>query len=271
MGFLKVTLDGEEYQYPSNYGLTQCAAHDAFLEPFCAGEDGLPLVDAPDYCGQSWCFVNADTCTNGIIASGYFPDANLSYSYDVCAVAEDEGEDVDGADMEGDEGDDEAEGENEEASADEEEGSDGEEGADGEAEEVEEEETNPFGDIEVFDTLNDFLLNGLPEPEEDCSCLISSGISPIFSPDGDVFIEFEGEGETFQWAPNYGLTECAAHDEENAPFCADEEGTPLVDAPEYCSQQWCYVNAETCTKGVVASSYFEEANLSYSYEVCSDM
>lgn len=128
-----------------------------------------------------------------------------------------------------------------------------------------------FGDIAIFDALNDFLINGLPEPEEDCSCLITSGISPTFTPDGEAFITYIAEdGEEYMWAPNYGVTECAAFDAENEPFCADEDGNPLDDAPEWCDRSWCYVNAETCTNGVEASTYFPDANLSFSYDVCAE-
>ena len=170
-----------------------------------------------------------------------------------------EGEDV--GDMEGD-----MDGEGDEEEEDEE--------AEEEEEEEEEEELNPFGDIEVFDTLNDFLLEqGEFEPvTEDCSCLTTSGIPPTFTPDGDAFITYTNpeDGAEFMWLPNYGTTECTAHDEFNGPYCADEFGEPLEDAPEYCAQSWCWVNAETCTNGVEASSYFPDSGLSFSYDVCSE-
>jgi hypothetical protein len=113
MGYIKyIDPEGEEFEYPPNYGLTQCSAHDAMLEPTCADPDGFPFLDAPSWCADAWCFVNAETCTNGVIPSTYFPDDNLSYSYDVCAVAEDEAEEGDEEGQSGDEasGEDEASG-----------------------------------------------------------------------------------------------------------------------------------------------------------------
>ena len=270
------------------------------LAPTCASEEGIPYADAPSWCADSWCFVNAETCSNGVIPSTYFPDDNLSYSYNVCAEPEDEAEEGEG-DEEGESGD-EASGEDVEASGNDDEasgndeasGDDDEVSGDDEAsgdeddscyergdcfDETEEDEINPFGDSAIFDALEDFIINGLPEPEEpeepeqeeDCSCLITSGVSPTFTPDGEVFITYVGDmGGEYKWAPNYGLTQCAAHDFENAPFCADLDGNPLVDAPAWCIEPWCYVNAETCTQGVTASTYFPDANLSYSYDVCAE-
>ena len=76
--------DGVEHNYPGNYGLTTCMAWDLDLPPTCADSDGMPLVDAPDFCGQNWCYVS-ETCLQGAIDSTYFPDQGLKYSYDVCA------------------------------------------------------------------------------------------------------------------------------------------------------------------------------------------
>ena len=79
--------DGVEHNYPGNYGLTTCMAWDLDLPPTCADSDGMPLVDAPDFCGQNWCYVG-ETCLQGALESTYFPDQGLKYSYDVCAQEE---------------------------------------------------------------------------------------------------------------------------------------------------------------------------------------
>jgi len=224
------------------------------LPDFCAGVDGIPLSDAPDYCGQSWCFVNADTCTNGIVASGYFPDANLSYSYDVCAVAEDEAEEeVDEAE-EGEEEIEEEEGEGED-----EEGEEGE--GDEEGEEANEEEVGLEDEPAV-------------EPEEDCSCVIThgDGIELFWTEEGVHYIEYTADGETYQYPPNYGLSQCMAWDADLQPTCADEDGMPLDDAPVWCTNQYCYVNPETCTTPRVRpSGSFPDSGLFYSYEACGDV
>jgi len=94
------------------------------------------------------------------VASGFFPDEDLYYSYDVCVADEPEVEDMDDeADME--EAD---EGENED---DEEENEDDEDAT----AEDDDEELNPWGAFDIHESLHDFLLN-----EEDCSCLTSSGV-----------------------------------------------------------------------------------------------
>ena len=224
-------------------------------------------MDAPSWCADSWCWVNAETCSNGVIPSTYFPDDNLSYSYNVCAEPEDEAEESEG-DEEGESGDEasgedvEASGNDDEASGNDDEASDNDEASvvDDEAsgddeqscyergdcfDEAEEDEINPFGDSAIFDALEDFIINGLPEPEvpEDCSCLITSGVPATYEL-GVIFITYVNEmGEEYRWAPNYGLTNCYAHDYENEPFCADEDGNPLANAPEWCAASWCYVNA----------------------------
>lgn len=266
MGYLSVG----DYEYPPNYGLTQCAAWDQPLQPDCADEEGMPLEDAPEYCAQSWCYVDSETCSTGVTASNLFPDAGLYYSYDSCAAAAMEGEEAD-AEEEGEEADDE---EGDEADAEDGEG----EEADAEGEDMEdgeeEEELNPFGHIDVHDSLNDFVFEQgdyAPAPEEDCSCQLV-GVSPSFTADGDAFVIYTNPEDMveYMWQPNYGTTVCAAHDEPNAPFCADEFGDPLADAPEWCAETWCYVNAETCTQGVELSGYFPDSGLSYSYEVCAE-
>ena len=61
-----------------------CMAWDIDLPPTCAQKNGRPLIDAPEWCGDAWCYVNPETCSKGLQESSYFPDSGLMYSYEVC-------------------------------------------------------------------------------------------------------------------------------------------------------------------------------------------
>ena len=77
--YIAFTLDGEEYEYPPNYGAGICAAWDSGLEPSCAD-------DGADFCGDSWCYVADDCEASDVTASTYFE--GLSYSYRTCPEVE---------------------------------------------------------------------------------------------------------------------------------------------------------------------------------------
>ena len=109
--------DGNEIQYPWDYGVGQCAAWDEGLEGFgCDGDD------APGYCGEPWCYVSEDCALFDDVTASAVVDGQF-YSYQTCggdgdAEAENAGDedgegegddDAEGdAEGEGDEGDDEA-------------------------------------------------------------------------------------------------------------------------------------------------------------------
>ena len=153
------------------------------------------------------------------------------------------------------------------------------EGGDMEGEDEVEEEASIFdlGDADdngIPDIFERVLEQYVVEPfVEDCSCLTSSGL-PVFTNElGDGFIEvtFQEEGEdprTYNYPANYGTAQCSAWDEFLPDFCADAFGVPLDDAPDYCTQSWCWVSAETCLTGVFESDYFPDSGLSYSYLAC---
>lgn len=42
--------------YPFNYGLVSCRVHDYGLPPDCNGT----LASVPDWCAQTWCYVNEE-------------------------------------------------------------------------------------------------------------------------------------------------------------------------------------------------------------------
>ena len=65
------------------------------------------------------------------------------------------------------------------------------------------------------------------------------------TPEGDEFITYTDQGIDYQYPVDYGLSMCMAWDLDLAPTCADAEGMPLLDAPMFCGQNWCYVS-DTC-------------------------
>ena len=91
----QVTIEGTDYSYPAGFGLNDCAAHSAALQPYCADSSGNPLSNRPDWCeaANQWCYIDPDYCThangNYMISSrsSYFPGASLYYSYGTCGGA----------------------------------------------------------------------------------------------------------------------------------------------------------------------------------------
>lgn len=88
---LRVSVaDEATHEYPLAYGTSVCAAHDTARAPFCAdAETGAALADAPGWCGQSWCFVDAANCDVASATSSYFSSAEpaLHFSYETCGQA----------------------------------------------------------------------------------------------------------------------------------------------------------------------------------------
>ena len=90
-----------------------------------------------------------------------------------------------------------------------------------------------------------------------CPCLSSSSTS---LPNNNQVVL---AGKTYDYPATYGLDTCKAHDEALAPYCSE---TPK---PEWCSDSWCYVDADNCDDLVTTQSvYFP--GLAYSYSTCGD-
>ena len=86
--YLEVTIGSDTHQYPRDYGLTGCAAHDADMPAEgCADAAGRPLSSAPAWCSEFWCYVDADYCRlgGGAVSSTFFPGA--TYSVETCVGA----------------------------------------------------------------------------------------------------------------------------------------------------------------------------------------
>ena len=66
----QVSLSGTTYDYPADYGLSTCKAHDNSLAPYCDDPGS-----APAWCADSWCYVDRSNCVLSTkpYESSYFP------------------------------------------------------------------------------------------------------------------------------------------------------------------------------------------------------
>jgi len=80
------TSTEDSFCYPVTYGSTECKVWDESLEPFCADASGNPLVNAPAWCLDSFCYVDPNNCDSIIGKSGMFPNEDLYYSYATCGA-----------------------------------------------------------------------------------------------------------------------------------------------------------------------------------------
>lgn len=110
-----------------------------------------------------------------------------------------------------------------------------------------------------------------PWPPLDCPCLAS--LPPPY--DGTKEMVF---GESVVLYPaGYGVG-CGTHDDGTLPFCytpeLDDVAHPrgwqqqTARLPTWCRERWCYVNSSDCNSAFEESSYWEQANLTYSYLAC---
>ena len=73
------TLAGETIAYPTDYGLSTCAAHDTGKKPYCMRSN------PPSWCADSWCYVDKNNCDKPFSNSVFFP--GLTYSYFTCGAS----------------------------------------------------------------------------------------------------------------------------------------------------------------------------------------
>lgn len=101
-----------------------------------------------------------------------------------------------------------------------------------------------------------------------CPCLGSSetlsALAPYIS-SGDL----QYLGVTYP--DSYGADACAAFDSSLEPYCANSTGAPLDTRPEWCDDQWCFVDPDNCDLPITfKSTYFPDSDLSYSYMACGN-
>lgn len=109
-----------------------------------------------------------------------------------------------------------------------------------------------------------------------CPCL-AEGSTPLSMYDGmingnDCLVFDFRNGTSYCYPKAYGIGKCDTHDRELPPDCADSTGKRLLHAPEWCDDQWCYVDPKECSAvdTPLLSAYFPKANTYYSYDTCGD-
>ena len=71
-------VPGRGHLYATVYGTGSCRAHDATLTPYC----DVVANALPEWCSDSWCYVDPANCAFPAAGSSYFP--TLHYSYRTC-------------------------------------------------------------------------------------------------------------------------------------------------------------------------------------------
>jgi len=242
-GLLAARPDGTNVvPYPTSYG-SNCGAHDAATEPYCADAAGAPLADAASWCSSSWCWVDPANCDTGSDPSSYFHidgvDAVLHYSYDTCA-SENTFTDT----------------------------------------ELDAQACNQEHSDVVAEHCSGGVQADSRCPCIDWADDLDSR-AQFENADGTALIVPLGDPSVdYEYALGYGSGACAAHDATHEPYCSDANGAPLANAPDWCQSNWCWVDPNNCQLAAadgtpieaVASSYFhrdgQEASRYYSYETC---
>ena len=92
-----------------------------------------------------------------------------------------------------------------------------------------------------------------------CPCLASWGDYPHRHSSDGIIVTLGSVDYTYDFT--YGLGSCGAWDELKPPYCNEGE------TPEWCFDEWCFVDGDSCTGVPIAdSSYFP--GLKYSYQTC---
>ena len=95
----------------------------------------------------------------------------------------------------------------------------------------------------------------------DCPCLTSAQRTGVTGWSDAKFQNADGTtkvtiaGIDYSYPADYGTNVCAAHDAGQDPYCSK------ADPPEWCADQWCYIDEATCSYLVLSSSYFPGADL----------
>ncbi len=103
-----------------------------------------------------------------------------------------------------------------------------------------------------------------------CPCLTSAQRTAVTGWSRAKFENADGTtkvtlaGIDYSYPADYGTNVCEAHDAGQDPYCSK------ADPPDWCADQWCYIDAASCSYPVLSSSYFPGAALKYSYRTCGE-
>ena len=75
-GGRRVTVNNRNFSVPASYGIGQCKAWDAGLQPFCGGVASA----RPDWCQAEWCYVNEAQCDKKTVPDAYLIGLSISYA-----------------------------------------------------------------------------------------------------------------------------------------------------------------------------------------------
>jgi len=106
----------------------------------------------------------------------------------------------------------------------------------------------------------------LPPPSQplDCPCLTAypAGVSLVSDELQVVELQVVVGGVSLAYNGTYGLHACGRHDSGLEPSCNS------TGYPDWCEQEWCYVDNATCNTEYSPSAYVEGVTLHYSYRAC---
>uniref|UniRef100_A0A7S3TEN2 Tyrosine-protein kinase ephrin type A/B receptor-like domain-containing protein n=1 Tax=Emiliania huxleyi TaxID=2903 RepID=A0A7S3TEN2_EMIHU len=106
----------------------------------------------------------------------------------------------------------------------------------------------------------------LPPPSQplDCPCLTAypAGVSLVSDELQVVELHVVVGGVSLAYNGTYGLHACGRHDSGLEPSCNS------TGYPDWCEQEWCYVDNATCNTEYSPSAYVEGVTLHYSYRAC---
>ena len=81
----------------------------------------------------------------------------------------------------------------------------------------------------------------------DCPCLTSAQRTAVTGWSRDKFENADGTtkvtlaGIDYSYPADYGTNVCEAHDAGQDPYCSK------ADPPDWCADQWCYIDEATCS------------------------
>ncbi|CAD7952811.1 unnamed protein product [Amoebophrya sp. A25] len=134
----------------------------------------------------------------------------------------------------------------------------------------------------VLSTSCTILLSFLREKQLVHATAVSTGdaLCPCITPNLSSFVDpgtsklkATSGGNQYLYPSDYGQAKCSKWDVGEQPYCADSTMAPLLDAPDWCQKQWCYVDSSNCAASFAPArnQYFSSlTSLYYSYRTCGE-